>query len=102
MKPVLVDSKKLDDLMTKEVEMVFGYKDDYTKLDLHDLEFITQKCKNYENFTVQELTSLCKGVSQKEVTKFQLSRTERLKRLGQGFSIQAFEALLKPLTEWFH
>lgn len=105
MKPVLVDSEKLDDLTTKEIELVFGYKSDYSKLSKEDLEFIIESCRTYRNFKTEELISLLRGndkISSKKKKRFELSRTERIKRLGQGFSIQAFEPLLKPLTDWFY
>lgn len=103
LKPVLVDGKHLDDLSTKEVERVFGYPADYTRLETSDLRKILGNCTDYEHLTMEDLVTMVKGhvPSKAKIENFMLSRTARLQRLGQGFAIQAFEPLLKPLKNIF-
>lgn len=91
LRPVLVDNHTLDDISTEELELIFGYQRNYTKLTKSDIQKLTE-----DGQPLQNLKDVTKRIKNSEI-----SRTQRIKRLGQGFCIQAFVPLLKPLTHIF-
>lgn len=91
LKPVLVDNNILDDIRTEELELIFGYQRNYTQLTINDIEKLTEHGQ-----PLQDLKD-----ARKKLKNSEMSRTQRIKRLGQGFSIPAFVPLLKPLTHMF-
>lgn len=90
---VKVDEVVDDDLSIGKIEKVFGLSVNYTAISVETLESIQQNCQDYSNAT---LDSLKMDVYQMERNVAQcLKVKERLKRIAQGFSIQAFVHLSK-------
>lgn len=85
---MLVENKFFHDILTEELEKIFGYPTDYTRLTLNDIQKLAENIQDFE------------AVAEKMKSN-EISRTQRIKRIGQGFSIQAFVPLLKPLTHIF-
>lgn len=95
LKPVMVNQKDFDDLSIEEIELIFGYEQDYTALRLEDLKVIIEQ-KKLEDLTVKEFQKILMKTKNRDLCK-----TERLKRLGKGFCIHSFCAILMTLTRWF-
>lgn len=95
LKPILVDNSFHDDLLTEELELLFGYKTGYTSLTNEDAKTIISAVRH--QIPVDDLENWLN--SRKEKSK--LSRTQRVKHLGLGFNIQSFTVLLKPLKLCF-
>lgn len=96
-KCVVVNDDDEDDLSINEIEKVFGLPVDYTAIDYESLESIKQNCQNYSEISFESLKNMVrkKPNSIEQCLRFD----ERLKRIAQGFSIQAFVALLTFLKE---
>lgn len=96
MKPVLVDGENFDEISIEELEAVFGYPRKYTELRVFDATQVVDKLQKCGLPSEQLERYVLSNFKNSEI-----SRTDRVKRMGQGFSVQAFVPLLKPLTHIF-
>lgn len=97
-KPIIEDDRSVD-IQTKELENVFGFPIDYTELTMEDAKNSIKKLKKLGH-CCQNLEKFCETVMARKRNHL-ISRSDRVRCLGQGFSIPAFVALLKPLAHFF-